>query len=318
MDTSRRLTVLVLAFWVAATALAFGGCPAASDDDDSAGDDDGLHAGDDAGDDDDSADDTGDDDTGCDPLFPNVLIASHRGASMRAPEDTIPAFETAFDLGVDIVEMDIQVTLDGAYVIMHDDTVDRTTDGTGRVGDLTLAQIKALHVDDSSYGNVHGDVRVPTFAEALAVVRERGGQAYLDMKTDAVEGAIAVVVGEEMEAACFVYSSNPEKLARVRAASPNVRIQPSTGSVEETQALIDFFDPDPEHIELAAGGFTPENIALIDTTGATISMDALGPRDILAALGFKKVWFQMMDAGVDIVQTDLPGLLVPYHDGLCE
>ena len=290
---------------------------------DSGGSGDGFLPGDDAsdnrrGDDwrpgDDAADD---DDSGCDPLFPGLLIAAHRGASMRAPEDTALAFEAAFDVGVDIVEMDVRDTADGAYVIMHDDTVDRTTNGAGLVSDLTLAEIEDLLVDDSAFGGIHGEVRVPTFAQALAVVRDRGGQAYLDMKTDAVEGAVAVVVAEGMEPACFVYSSEPGKLARVRAVSPNVRIQPSTSSVEETRALIEFFDPDPEHVELASGGFTPENIALIRSVGATISMDALGVRDILAVLGFRDAWFQMANAGVRIIQTDVPGILVPYRDTLC-
>ena len=259
----------------------------------------------------------GDDDSGCTPLFPGLLISAHRGARLRAPEDTLPAFEDAFDLGVDIVEMDVRDTADGQYVIMHDPTVDRTTNGTGYVSDMTLDQIEALLVNDSAWGGAHGELRVPTFAQALEVVLARGGQAYLDMKTDKVEGAIAVVVAEGAEAACFAYSDNPEKLARVRAASPNVRIQPSTSSVEATQALIDFFDPDPEHIELALGGFTAGNIALIQSVGAVISMDALGPRDVLALFGYDGAWYELAAAGVRIIQTDLPGILVPYRAGLC-
>ncbi|WP_162287781.1 glycerophosphodiester phosphodiesterase family protein [Indiicoccus explosivorum] len=69
---------------------------------------------------------------------------AHRGASGLAPELTRPAFELAIERGADYIELDLQTTKDGALVLMHDETVDRTTDGTGKVSDLTLDQIKEL------------------------------------------------------------------------------------------------------------------------------------------------------------------------------
>ncbi|MCZ7584909.1 MAG: glycerophosphodiester phosphodiesterase family protein [Deltaproteobacteria bacterium] len=329
------MRLIALSFVIFIAALPPLGC-GGGDDDDSGGDaeaDDDASPDDDAADDDtvadddsvdddavddDADDDTDDDDTGeCIPLFPDVLLAAHRGGSLHAPENTIPSYEDAFERGADIVEMDVRDTADGEYVIMHDDTVDRTTDGTGLVSDMTLAEIKALTVTDWMYGGAYPDLRVPTFEEALEVVRDHGGQAYLDMKTDLAAGAIEVVIDMGMEEDCFVYSSNWNKLNDVRATSADVRIQPPTASVSETQAIIDFFDPDPEHIELSDGGLTAPNIALIQTTGATISMDALGVRDILAALGYKEAWYQMMEMGVQIIQTDLIESLVEYRDSLC-
>jgi glycerophosphoryl diester phosphodiesterase len=216
------------------------------------------------------------------------------------------------------VEVDVRDTLDGAYVLMHDDTVDRTTNGTGTVTEMTLAEIKALEVTDWMYLNHYPGLRVPTFAEALEAVDAAAGQVDIDMKTDEVEGAIQVVVDLGLEERCFVYSSDPTKLDRVRAISTAVRIQPSTPSVEHTQYLLDHFDPDPEHIELADGGFTAENITLIKSAGAVVFMDALGTRDYLAVLGFKPAWRAMMEAGVEIMQTDFPGELIEYRDSLCE
>ena len=68
-----------------------------------------------------------------------LAVQGHRGASALAPENTLAAFQKAIELGADGMEMDLQLTRDGAVVVIHDDTLDRTTDGHGRVADLSLA-----------------------------------------------------------------------------------------------------------------------------------------------------------------------------------
>ncbi len=264
---------------------------------------------------DDDVDDDVDDD--CDaPLYPDVLVCAHRGARVHAPENTIPAIEQAFEMGAFAVEMDVRDTADGEYVLMHDDTVDRTTNGTGEVSEMTLAQIKALTVAHTR--PEYDGLQVPTFAEALAVADSYGGQVDIDMKTGEPEGAIQVVVDMGLEDICFVYSSNMDKLDRVRSVSTEVRIMPATSSVDETQAIIDHFDPDPEHIEISSGGLTPGNVNLIKSVGAVVFMDALGVRDALYVLGVDWGWKNMMETGVEIMQTDMPGQLVEYRDNLCE
>src|SRR5262249_48893172 len=77
------------------------------------------------------------------PRWP-VGVAYHRGANRYAPENTLPAIKTAVALGADYVEIDIRTTKDGKFVLMHDSTVDRTTDGNGKVGDLTLDEVRKL------------------------------------------------------------------------------------------------------------------------------------------------------------------------------
>lgn len=273
--------------------------------------------------DDDTDDDTDDDvdddsDDDCTPLFPDLLVVAHRGASHFAPENTLPAIEMAFELGADAVEIDVRHTADGEYVLMHDETVDRTTNGTGYVSDMTLAEIKQLLVDDWMFGNIHGEVRVPTLQEALEVIDANDGQVDFDMKTEQPEGAIEVVIDMGLEDIVFVYSGSNEKLARVRSVSQDVRIQPASSSVQDTLEILDYFDPDPEHIEIDEKGFTPENVELIKSAGAVVFMDALGVRDILAIMGFKIAWLEMMEGGVEIIQTDFPDSLVEYRDSLCE
>lgn len=282
--------------------------------DDDTGDDDTVD--DDTTDDDTADDDTADDD--CDPLFPDLLITGHRGATIYAPENTIPSFEAAMSLGAYAVEIDVRHTSDGHFVLMHDDTVDRTTNGSGLVEEMTLAEIKQLLVKDWMYGGIHGDLRVPTLLEALTAIDALGGNVDIDMKTDDVEGAIQEVVDNGFEDICFVYSSNWNKLERVRAVSAQVRIQPASSSVEDTQAILDLFDPAPEHIEIDSDGFTVANIEMIHDAGAIVFMDSIGFRDAFALLGFKTAWRSMMERGVDIMQTDFVGALIEYRDSLCE
>ena len=98
------------------------------------------------------------------PLDPQLI--AHRGGAAYAPENTLAAFRRGIVDGADWLEMDVQMTKDGALVVIHDETVDRTTNGRGQVGDLTLAQIRAL---DAGQGE-----RVPTFDEVLALVKKSG------------------------------------------------------------------------------------------------------------------------------------------------
>jgi glycerophosphoryl diester phosphodiesterase len=97
------------------------------------------------------------------------------------PENTLAAFRGAVTLGVDAIEIDLRVTADGHLVVMHDDTVDRTTDGNGRVVDLTLAEVKAL--DAGAYaGPAFQGEQVPTYREVLEVLHGHRVQLLLDIK----------------------------------------------------------------------------------------------------------------------------------------
>ena len=101
-----------------------------------------------------------------------VVNTAHRGASGDYPENTLLAFQKAMEIGADEIELDLRMTGDGQLVVMHDATVDRTTDGTGAIAGLTLAEIKRLDA-----GGVFGDrfrgERVPSWVETLELVSGR-------------------------------------------------------------------------------------------------------------------------------------------------
>lgn len=98
-----------------------------------------------------------------------VMVAAHRGDSRHAPENTMAAFRSALSLGVDMLELDLHMTKDGHLVVMHDPTLDRTTDGTGLVRDHTLCQIRRLDAGQWK-GAAFRNERVPTFDAFLDLV----------------------------------------------------------------------------------------------------------------------------------------------------
>ncbi len=101
-------------------------------------------------------------------MVENMRLSAHRGAQNTAPENTIEAYEQAIRLGYGAVEIDPRVSSDGEIFIMHDDTVDRTTNGTGNLSSLTSSQIKALEIDVADYPDYQGEIlRVPTLDESI-------------------------------------------------------------------------------------------------------------------------------------------------------
>ena len=101
-----------------------------------------------------------------------ILVAAHRGNSKYYPENTMASFRSALTLNIDMIENDLHMTKDGEIIVMHDPTVDRTTDGTGRICDMTLAEIKSLDAGSWKGEEFRGE-RVPTFTEFLELVSEK-------------------------------------------------------------------------------------------------------------------------------------------------
>ena len=110
-----------------------------------------------------------------------VKIYAHRGASAYAPENTLPAFQAAMEQGADGIELDVHLSRDGELVVIHDEELDRTTNGTGLVKDHTLAELKKLCADNGMSG--YGDVRIPTLQEVLELVKPSGMLVNIELKT---------------------------------------------------------------------------------------------------------------------------------------
>ncbi|HEY9093360.1 MAG TPA: glycerophosphodiester phosphodiesterase family protein [Candidatus Cryosericum sp.] len=117
-----------------------------------------------------------------------MLILGHRGEPRLAPENTLASFALVRDdlsRGVGGAECDVQMTKDGELVVIHDETVDRTTDGTGWVKDLTLQQIRTLNVASRFPGSSRHE-RVPTMSEVLALFDGTGAVLNIELKNSKV------------------------------------------------------------------------------------------------------------------------------------
>jgi glycerophosphoryl diester phosphodiesterase len=115
------------------------------------------------------------------------VIFAHRGARGHAPENTLLAFSLAFDLGADAIEFDVQRSSDSQLVVIHDDTLDRTTNGRGYVRETPFEKLR--EVDAGVRWNT--PQRIPTLTETLALVESYGGAMNLELKADSREDALA-------------------------------------------------------------------------------------------------------------------------------
>jgi glycerophosphoryl diester phosphodiesterase len=146
------------------------------------------------------------------------LVIAHRGSSSEAPENTLPSFEAAVRRGADAIELDVRLTADGAPVVIHDATLDRTTDRTGPVAALTLAELRAVDAGwrfTPDLGRTHpyrgGDARVPTLGEVLWALPRL--TILVEIKEPSAQEAVRrVLVQEDAAARCVVASEHREAL----------------------------------------------------------------------------------------------------------
>ena len=108
-------------------------------------------------------------------------VWAHRGASAYAPENTLEAFLLAAEQGADGVELDVQLTKDGEMVVVHDEEIDRVSDGSGFVKDYTLAELKTLNFNKTH--PEYQDVKIPTLREVYEALKPTGMTINVELKT---------------------------------------------------------------------------------------------------------------------------------------
>jgi glycerophosphoryl diester phosphodiesterase len=175
------------------------------------------------------------------PLPSDPQLIAHRGGPVFEPENTIAAFRNAIKVDVDWIEMDVQRTKDGELVVIHDETVDRTTNGTGRVADLTLEQIRAL---DAGNGE-----QIPTFEQVIALAAEAGvgllpeaksPHLYPGIESDMVDALVESRYLQET----VIQSFDLDVLDAVKKAFPGTKVCPLYGLWG-----IDLRNPQPSESE---------------------------------------------------------------------
>ena len=144
---------------------------------------------------------------------PTPLIIAHRGASVDAPENTLTAFTLALEQGAQGIELDVQLSADGHPIVIHDNTVDRTTNGRGRVSDLTLSQINELLIDDEH--------KVPTLNRVFDALGAK--LLYnIELKTtifsspELISAVSALILEHNLQDKVLISSFDPLSLRQVR------------------------------------------------------------------------------------------------------
>ncbi len=226
-------------------------------------------------------------------MFP-VQIAHHRGTNRYAPENTLPAIHTAVALGADYIEIDIRTTQEGRFVLMHDRTVNRTTDGQGEVAMMTAERLDRLDAG-TWFGKRFAGTRVPTLDEALAAVGGKSGM-YLDAKEIAPESLLAAMQKHKLVANSVVYQS-PAYLARLRALEPTIRTLPPLRSAAEFEAVA---RDKPFGVDAKWSILSRELISRCHDAGIQVFADALGLNENV------EEYTRAIEWGIDVIQTDYP------------
>ena len=226
----------------------------------------------------------------------SVEFIAHRGGVVSGyPENTLATFRRAIEQGVDAIEIDLRGTKDGQIVIMHDETVDRTTDGTGKVADLTLAELRAL---DAGRGE-----RIPTYEEVLRLVEDTGVTLLLDIKPNPALDKVQVVRQTEEHNALRRVIVGPrtlEDLLTLRALNPDLRVLGFIRTPSDSEA---FLKAGADIIRLWLGWVyaNPERITEIQRSGKLVWTTA--------GDASRKEMERLIEFGVDGIILDRPELV---------
>ena len=194
-------------------------------------------------------------------------VHAHRGGAGLAPENTLAAFRKALELGVDALEMDLHVTRDGAVVVIHDETLDRTTDGRGGVSALSLEEVKRSDAGRKFAPAFRGE-RIPTLREVIDLVKAMGDTPVrLDLELkyrrdhpgepkDFEERVVEILRETGFVGRVNVISFHHPSLAKMKAMEPRIRTGLLAGGRQAPpdpvalvrQYLADYYSPSFRHV----------------------------------------------------------------------
>lgn len=238
------------------------------------------------------------------------VVIAHRGDSSNRPENTLAAIAGALELGVSAVEFDVQLTRDGHVVVIHDAGLERTTNGKGDVRQTTLAELRALSAGyPSRFGDAWAGERVPTLAEALALLRDRG-RALIEIKAesvsdDAAGGIEALTVAEVRRAGMAdevaLISFDQRAILRLRRLAPEISRGRIFGRTTADEVVADARASGSEVVLPHKSQLSDALVARVREAGLKLSTWVVDdPQELRALAGF----------GVYGVGSNCPGLLL--------
>ena len=236
-------------------------------------------------------------------------VVAHRGASMEAPENTLPAFKRAIELNCHYIEIDVQQTLDGEVVVIHDTTVDRTANGSGMVKEMELAELKSLDAG-SWFSEKFAGEKIPTLREVLSLDLKRS-KLIVEIKNQdnrypGIEKKVALLIKESGKAeSVIVKSFSGKTLKKLRGLLPKApTIYVTLGPIIDGLLIIDewirfgsLFDVEADYYQVHRFFVSRELIEQVQTKGKKLIVwDVHEEEDIE----------KMIKLGVNIIETDFP------------
>jgi glycerophosphoryl diester phosphodiesterase len=239
-----------------------------------------------------------------------MRVIAHRGFSGSAPENTLSAFRKAIEIGADMFELDVLLSRDGKVVVIHDETLDRTTSGTGKVADYSLAELAELDAGTWFSSDFRGE-SIPTLAEVLELAKEKI-LVNVEIKTEAVtnkarggivEKVLNLVRGSGMEDQVVISSFDPRALAQSRELDPSFH----TASLFNRQ-LQKGMSPREVMDEVGSRGFSLSH----EIINASIVEEChrLGRPVAVYTVNEVEKMKELIELGVDALFTDHPDRLL--------
>jgi len=240
----------------------------------------------------------------------NSPILAHRGASAFAPENTLRAIEVAAERGATWIETDVRLTLDGQLVMIHDETLSRTTNGSGFVSEHTLAQIRTLDAG-AWFGPEFKGLQVPTLVEYLACIQDLGLSLQLELKPmRGREEELAVAVADTLESV-WNFDGAASKLFLASSAERSLSVLAKRLPKVPRALALHYLPHDPERLAREVG------VQILHVKDSFLTAEALeriarSPLEIAVATVNSRDRAQfLIGRGVQSVITDNPNLLTP-------
>jgi len=215
-----------------------------------------------------------------------ILVVGHRGAAGLAPENTLPSFKRACDLGVGAVELDVYA-VEGELLVVHDDTLERTTDGAGPVLGRTLADLRRL--------DAGGGWPIPLLGEVAALLPDGVG-LNIELKGPGTAGPVAAFLANHPQPDVLVSSFEHAELAHFRQLAPDVRVAP----------LFDRWTEDAWQIAESLGAWGINLSRRIATPERLARARELGLRTIVYTVNDLAEARELVSNGATGVFTDYP------------
>lgn len=235
-----------------------------------------------------------------------TIVIAHRGDHTNAPENTLKAFDDAIKSGVDFAEVDLRTTRDGVLVVMHDETVDRMTDGKGKVSNLTFEELKLLKVRDKDHPE-WGLHSVPTFTQVLEHCKGKMN-VYLDFKDAPVKKTYESIKAFGMERSVVVYINAEEQYTEWRRVAPHIPLMISLpDTIHDLGTLRNYLEKvDAEILDGSFTEYSKEMVDLIHKMGRQVWADVQQKNEN------EQQWSAALSTGMDGLQTDHPQALIAY------